>query len=121
MFAIHVHVDMSQMPTQNTTTVLLAVPLAERGDKSPQSIHPAYASPRKTPAMQARSCSGPVSRRSFLQVGSLALGGLTLADLLAARAASGAAPIEAEIDEGALNMRVEPSAAPSSRSERFEI
>lgn len=34
-------------------------------------------------------CSGPVSRRKFLQVGSLALGGLALSDVLAARAASG--------------------------------
>mgnify|MGYP001189287221 CR=1 FL=1 len=33
-----------------------------------------------------RHCPGPVSRRSFLEVGSLALGGLTLPDLLQRRA-----------------------------------
>ncbi len=36
----------------------------------------------------ARSCSGPLSRRSFLEAGSLALGGLTLADVLKSRAAA---------------------------------
>lgn len=35
-------------------------------------------------------CPGPPSRRSFLQAGTLALGGLALPDLLAARAAAGA-------------------------------
>ncbi|GIT30913.1 MAG: hypothetical protein Ct9H300mP1_29590 [Planctomycetaceae bacterium] len=34
-------------------------------------------------------CTGPVSRRRFLQAGSLALGGLSLPDVLAGRAASG--------------------------------
>ena len=34
-------------------------------------------------------CTGPVSRRTLLRAGSLALGGLTLADILAARAAQG--------------------------------
>jgi hypothetical protein len=34
------------------------------------------------------SCAGPVRRREFLQAGALALGGLTLADVLAARAAN---------------------------------
>src|SRR5271170_6241194 len=34
-------------------------------------------------------CTGPASRRDFLRVGLLALGGLSLADLLAARAATG--------------------------------
>jgi uncharacterized protein (DUF1501 family) len=34
-------------------------------------------------------CRGPVNRREFLQWGTLALGGLTLADILAARAAGG--------------------------------
>ena len=34
-------------------------------------------------------CSGPVSRREFLRVGTLALGGLTLPQLLAGRAAAG--------------------------------
>jgi hypothetical protein len=33
-------------------------------------------------------CAGPVSRRAFLEAGSLALGGLTLPDLLARRAAA---------------------------------
>src|SRR5436309_13992384 len=36
--------------------------------------------------MDQRSCPGPMSRRAFLRVGSLALGGLTLPQLLAARA-----------------------------------
>ena len=35
------------------------------------------------------TCPGPVSRRTFLRAGSLALGGLTLSDLLAARASAG--------------------------------
>ena len=35
------------------------------------------------------SCSGPLSRRAFLRVGSLALGGLTLPQLLAARTSQG--------------------------------
>lgn len=34
-----------------------------------------------------RSCSGPIHRREFLRIGGLALGGLTLPDLLAARPA----------------------------------
>ena len=34
-------------------------------------------------------CRGPHNRREFLQIGALALGGLSLADVLAARAASG--------------------------------
>jgi uncharacterized protein (DUF1501 family) len=34
-------------------------------------------------------CPGPATRREFLHMGALALGGLTLADVLAARAASG--------------------------------
>ena len=37
---------------------------------------------------QSGRCAGPVSRRSFLEVGSLALGGLTLPDLLSRRAAA---------------------------------
>lgn len=39
--------------------------------------------------MNATRCTGPLSRRDFLQVGSLAVGGLALSDLLAARAAAG--------------------------------
>lgn len=35
---------------------------------------------------QPTNCPGPVSRRSFLEAGSLALGGLTLGDLMQARA-----------------------------------
>lgn len=37
--------------------------------------------------MQPHPCRGPLSRRTFLRAGTLALGGLTLADLLAARGA----------------------------------
>ena len=36
--------------------------------------------------LPSKPCPGPISRRSFLEAGSLALGGLTLADLLRARA-----------------------------------
>jgi Protein of unknown function (DUF1501) len=39
-------------------------------------------------AMPASSCTGPLRRREFLRLGTLALGGLGLADLLAARAAA---------------------------------
>jgi len=35
------------------------------------------------------SCAGPIRRREFLRVGTLALGGLSLSELLAARAAAG--------------------------------
>ena len=35
------------------------------------------------------NCPGPLRRREFLQVGALALGGITLPEVLAARAASG--------------------------------
>jgi uncharacterized protein (DUF1501 family) len=42
--------------------------------------------------MTAPACPGPLSRRDFLRVGALALGGLTLPDLLAARAESASAP-----------------------------
>ena len=35
-------------------------------------------------------CSGPISRRTFLRAGTLALGGLTLSDLMAARAGTSA-------------------------------
>src|SRR5207302_327751 len=41
-------------------------------------------------AMSLRSCRGPVSRRQFLRLGALALGGLDLSNLLAARATAGA-------------------------------
>ena len=36
--------------------------------------------------MISRSCAGPLPRREFLRVGTLALGGLGLSDLIAARA-----------------------------------
>lgn len=42
--------------------------------------------------MSPRVCTGPLSRRSLLQVGALALGGLSFRDLLAAQAASGTRP-----------------------------
>lgn len=38
-------------------------------------------------AFMLQRCSGPASRRDFLRIGSLALGGLTFADVLAAQAA----------------------------------
>src|SRR5262245_60019263 len=44
--------------------------------------------PRGSHPMPAPSCTGPLRRREFLRLGSLALGGLGLADLLAARAAA---------------------------------
>ena len=34
-------------------------------------------------------CHGPISRRGFMQLGALAMGGGTLADVLAARVAAG--------------------------------
>ena len=39
--------------------------------------------------MNQEPCTGPIDRREFMQVGALALGGLTLSDVLAARAAAG--------------------------------
>src|SRR5205823_14332315 len=42
--------------------------------------------------MRNAHCSGPVTRRDFLRAGALGLGGLTLPDLLAARAGGGPAP-----------------------------
>lgn len=47
--------------------------------------------------MTALHCSGPLNRRQFLQVGSLAVGGLALSDLLAARAASGSANADTSV------------------------
>ncbi|MEX0714661.1 MAG: DUF1501 domain-containing protein [Pirellulales bacterium] len=41
--------------------------------------------------MLETKCGGPLARREFMRLGSLALGGMTLCDLLAARAAAGAA------------------------------
>lgn len=42
-------------------------------------------------------CHGPMPRREFLQAGALALGGLTLSDVLAARAASGSHQAETSV------------------------
>jgi hypothetical protein len=42
-------------------------------------------------------CPGPVSRREFLRVGALALGGLTLPDLLAAHEAAGSTPPDTSV------------------------
>ena len=42
--------------------------------------------------MPMPSCSGPLRRRGFLRLGTLALGGMGLADLLAVRAAAAPAP-----------------------------
>lgn len=42
-------------------------------------------------------CAGPVSRREFLRAGALALGGLTLADVLRAQAAGGLAPPDTSV------------------------
>ena len=47
--------------------------------------------------MTAQHCSGPLDRRQFLQVGSLALGGLALSDLLSARAAVGTANADTSV------------------------
>jgi hypothetical protein len=43
------------------------------------------------------SCSGPVNRRTFLRAGALALGGLTLPDLLAARAQEASSPPDTSV------------------------
>src|SRR5947209_4152965 len=43
------------------------------------------------------SCPGPLSRRDVLRVGLLALGGLSLSDLLAARAAAGQADLPTSV------------------------
>ena len=43
--------------------------------------------------MRKRLCPGPLDRRTFLRAGVLALGGLTLSDLLAARAAASPDPL----------------------------
>jgi hypothetical protein len=52
---------------------------------------------RKDKPMTDRRCAGPLSRREFLRVGALALGGLTLPQLLAARAASGQAAADTSV------------------------
>src|SRR5262245_25094516 len=45
--------------------------------------------PSGSHAMSATPCTGPLWRREFLRLGTLALGGLGLADLLPARVAAG--------------------------------
>lgn len=47
--------------------------------------------------MSTRLCNGPMRRREFLRVGTLALGGLTLSDLLRARAAAGTGSVETSV------------------------
>jgi len=47
--------------------------------------------------MTRRPCPGPLTRRGFLQVGTLALGGITLRDVLAARAATGRASADTSV------------------------
>ncbi len=47
--------------------------------------------------MTTSQCRGPVSRREFMQVGALALGGVTLADVLAARAESGTSSTDTSV------------------------
>ncbi len=47
--------------------------------------------------MTASPCPGPLHRREFLRVGALALGGLGLSDLLAARAAAGTSASDASV------------------------
>src|SRR5262245_28576928 len=47
--------------------------------------------------MQIRPCSGPLNRRDFLRVGSLAIGGLGLAEVLAGRAAARTASADTSI------------------------
>src|SRR5262244_550662 len=42
-------------------------------------------------------CPGPITRRGFLRVGLLGLGGLSLSELLAARATAGAAPPDTSV------------------------
>ena len=42
-------------------------------------------------------CRGPIRRREFLRLGTLALGGLSLADLLKARASSGESPRDTSV------------------------
>ena len=43
------------------------------------------------------SCPGPMKRRDFLQVGGLALGGLTLPQVLAGRAAAGTPNVDTSV------------------------
>src|SRR5262245_44503538 len=47
--------------------------------------------------MPARPCSGPLRRREFLRAGTLALGGLTLPELLRGRAEASASQAETSV------------------------
>src|SRR5262245_17608101 len=47
--------------------------------------------------MTMTRCPGPPTRREFLRVGTLALGGLGLSDVLAARAASGTEKLDTSV------------------------
>jgi len=47
--------------------------------------------------MADRFCHGPMRRREFMQVGALAVGGLSLSDVMAARDASGTSRIETSV------------------------
>jgi hypothetical protein len=47
--------------------------------------------------MTNRRCSGPRSRREFLRIGTLALGGITLPQVLARRAAAGTSTQETSV------------------------
>ena len=47
--------------------------------------------------MNDNLCAGPLRRREFMQVGALALGGLGLSDLLAARAANGSSRTDTSV------------------------
>jgi uncharacterized protein (DUF1501 family) len=47
--------------------------------------------------MQDTSCPGPVSRRAFMRIGALALGGLGLEEILAGRAAAGDARLNTSV------------------------
>jgi uncharacterized protein (DUF1501 family) len=53
--------------------------------------------PRESYRMPTSSCTGPLHRREFLRLGTLALGGVGLNDLLAARAAAGQANRDASV------------------------
>jgi hypothetical protein len=62
----------------------------------------------------ARMCSGPIARRSFLKIGSLAVGGLSLADLLRLEALAGGPEAAGREPSGASNRTAR--AAPLDRS-----
>ena len=47
--------------------------------------------------MRSKTCPGPQTRREFMQVGALALGGISLAEIAAAREASGSATADTSV------------------------